>query len=289
MRSTRPQPTSAAPHHPPRLYSGGAHALPTFSAPALALPASRALVIGAFVVGGLVVGALGGCDRAAPPAAPGTPAGAPAGAAPSPPSEALLALTPARASAGDLLLLYRDKEGVEQRAMTTAEVPEASRAAVQVIDLSRSPQARAASRVVQIFDLRAPNPDGLYPGRLVPREELERALASAQALPAQPAVVMYSTAWCGVCKKARKFMRDKGISFVEKDIEKDKEGARELQDKARRAGLALGGVPVIDVGGRLMSGFDEQALLSALSAPPAKPSTPPPSAPPKSAPQEEHP
>ena len=33
-------------------------------------------------------------------------------------------------------------------------------------------------------------------------------------------VIMYSTAWCGYCKKARQYFKSKGISFVEYDIEK---------------------------------------------------------------------
>ena len=164
------------------------------------------------------------------------------------------------AARSDLLFLYQDKEGVEQRAMSVAEVPEERRAQVQVVDLARSPQERAASAYLQIFDLRSADEAGRFKGRLVPREAREQALASEQALPDQPPIVLYTTSWCGVCKKARRFMKSQGWAFIEKDIEADKEAKRELEQKARRAQMQLGGVPVIDVGGRLMSGFDQAAL-----------------------------
>ena len=64
-------------------------------------------------------------------------------------------------------------------------------------------------------------------------------------------VVIYSTSWCGVCKKAKKYFRRNGIPFKEYDIEKGK--------KAKRMYKKLGatGVPVIIVGRKRMNGFTE--------------------------------
>ena len=95
---------------------------------------------------------------------------------------------------------------------------------------------------------------------------MEDALANAQALPEQPDIIMYSTSWCGVCKKARSFMKSEGLAFIEKDIESDKVAARELQEKCERARVPMGGVPVIDVGGALMRGFDPKRLISMLKS-----------------------
>lgn len=166
----------------------------------------------------------------------------------------------------DLMFRFRDEAGAWQQVVTLAEVPEAARAAVQVFDLARSPQERASGQFVQVFDLRAPAADGRFPGQLVPRDALEEALAAA-ALAARPkhaAVTMYSAAWCGVCRKARAFMEKEGIAFVEKDIEKDQAAAAELGVKSKRAGVPMGGVPVFDVGGQLMSGFDPETLVKAV-------------------------
>ena len=165
----------------------------------------------------------------------------------------------------DLMFRYRDEAGGWQSATTVAEVPEAARGAVQVVDLARSPAERSAGQFVQVFDLRQPDATGHYPGRLVPRDALEQALAAAAeaARPKQAAVTMYSASWCGVCRKARAFMEKEGIAFVEKDIEKDQGAAAELSAKSKRAGLQAGGVPVFDVGGHMRSGFDPDALLQA--------------------------
>jgi glutaredoxin len=174
----------------------------------------------------------------------------------------------------DLLFLYKDKDGVEQRAITLEEIPEGHRTSVQVVDLARSPAQRAASEFVQLFDLRKADERGQYPGRLVKRDQLESKLAEQQALPEQPPIVIYSTSWCGVCKKAMRFMKSKGWLFVNRDVEESKEAAKELQQKAARAQLQLGGVPVIDVGGRLLSGFDPQALTRLVEAQMKAPASP---------------
>jgi len=166
----------------------------------------------------------------------------------------------------NLLFLYVDKEGKEQTVMMINQVPETARAKVQVVDLTKSPEERKSRDFIQLFDLRRPHQEGDYSGRVVRRSELEQVLASQQTLPEQKTITMYSTTWCGVCKKARRFMEDKGLAFIEKDIEKDRAAARELQEKCERAKIPLGGVPIIDVGGQLMRGFDPNRLLSMLKS-----------------------
>ena len=71
------------------------------------------------------------------------------------------------------------------------------------------------------------------------------------AKPRKKRVVMFSASWCGVCKKARKYFRRKGIRFTEYDIEKSSKGKRLYRD------LGATGVPVILVGKRRMNGFSE--------------------------------
>jgi len=75
---------------------------------------------------------------------------------------------------------------------------------------------------------------------------------------AQARVVLYATDWCGYCKQTKRFLDSKGIAFKEFDIEKDAE--------ARKAYEALGGrgIPLIDVNGTLIRGFDPDEILAAL-------------------------
>lgn len=68
-------------------------------------------------------------------------------------------------------------------------------------------------------------------------------------LQASNGVVMYSTTWCGVCKRARRFLRQRNIPFQEYDVENSSKGKR---DYARLKG---NGVPILLVRGKRMNGF----------------------------------
>jgi glutaredoxin len=65
-------------------------------------------------------------------------------------------------------------------------------------------------------------------------------------------VVMYSAAWCGVCKQARSYFQRKSIHFTEYDIDKS-ERARKEFDKLKGTG-----VPVILIGKNRLNGFSAQ-------------------------------
>lgn len=63
-------------------------------------------------------------------------------------------------------------------------------------------------------------------------------------------VVMYSAAWCGICKKAKRYFQKKNISYIAYDIEKSRSGKRGYK-------LLKGkGVPIIIVGDKRMNGFN---------------------------------
>ena len=67
-------------------------------------------------------------------------------------------------------------------------------------------------------------------------------------------VVMYSTTWCGYCKKAARYFRQKNISFKEYDIEKSEKAARDYKRLNGR------GVPLILVGKQRMNGFNQKTF-----------------------------
>jgi glutaredoxin len=77
-------------------------------------------------------------------------------------------------------------------------------------------------------------------------------------------VILYSAAWCGYCRAAREFLASRRVPFVEKDVEKDPRAAAELAHKARRAGIHPSRIPIIDVRGRLVEGFDPVRLATLL-------------------------
>lgn len=71
---------------------------------------------------------------------------------------------------------------------------------------------------------------------------------------ASKSVIMYSTTWCGYCKKAIRHFKKNNISFREYDIEKSAKAAREYKKLKGR------GVPLILIGKRRMNGFSAQAF-----------------------------
>ncbi len=72
-------------------------------------------------------------------------------------------------------------------------------------------------------------------------------------------VEIYTTNWCGYCKKAISFLRSNGISYQEYDIEKSK------ASKARMKALGgSGGVPFAIINGNTVSGFSREKYKRAL-------------------------
>lgn len=72
-------------------------------------------------------------------------------------------------------------------------------------------------------------------------------------------VVMYSTAWCKYCKKARSYFEKNKIAFVEYDVETSAKGK---QDYMR---LGASGVPIILVGKQRMNGFSKKRFQAIYS------------------------
>lgn len=193
-----------------------------------------------------------------------------------------------------LLLTWIDEKGefhVEQR---VPDVPAAGRELVRVRDPGRDPLT--GDRVF-VVDLRNAGSDGSYAVRVVASNEFEdlavtrrakhgivlapRAAGSAPAIAAsagsavgnagdvagRPAVIIYGASWCGPCHQAAAYLKQRGVAFVEHDIEQDSSAAREMQGKLAKAGVRGGSIPVLDVRGRILVGFDANAVDQALGHP----------------------
>jgi glutaredoxin 3 len=74
-------------------------------------------------------------------------------------------------------------------------------------------------------------------------------------------VIIYSTVWCGYCSMVKKYLDDRNVAWVEKDIERDAAAHQELMQKI---GDNFRGVPVSDVHGTMVLGFDRPAIDAAL-------------------------
>jgi glutaredoxin len=171
------------------------------------------------------------------------------------------------------LLVWYDADGNAHTASARSEVPEDRRAQVRVDSLTVPPERRLDPALVYVADLRAPAGDGSYPVRKVNREALELALAkpAPEATPesavaaAADDVIIYGASWCGACKQAASYLRSRKVPFVEKDIEREPQARSEMQSKARAQGVSTSGIPVIDVYGKLLGGFDPRRVEAALA------------------------
>jgi glutaredoxin len=82
-----------------------------------------------------------------------------------------------------------------------------------------------------------------------------------------PVVTLYGTSWCGACRSARQYLTEKKIPFADKDIERDPAALRELKEKGAKLGVRTDRVPVLDVRGRLLLGFDRARIEALLGEP----------------------
>jgi glutaredoxin 3 len=76
----------------------------------------------------------------------------------------------------------------------------------------------------------------------------------------QPRVIVFSAPTCSFCNMAKKYLGARGIKFKDVDVSRDPMAAR---DMIRRSGQQ--GVPVIDIGGRIVVGFDRLKIDKYLS------------------------
>lgn len=71
-------------------------------------------------------------------------------------------------------------------------------------------------------------------------------------------ITIYTTAGCVYCKMAKEFFKRNNISYEEKDISDDN-ARQEMIDKSNQLG-----VPVVDIEGQIIVGFDEEAMKKIL-------------------------
>lgn len=172
----------------------------------------------------------------------------------------------------NLLFSYLDKEGNFRETQNIDDIPKEYRRQVIVFDLSLPPEKRMAHKIIYLADLTEPNSDGRYRYTVASRYEFESNLKEF----GQPiiggdsgslnnkGVTIYTTAWCSICAGLRKYLRARGVSFVEKDIEKDASARAEMLNKLRLKGMRGSAVPVIDINGEILVGFNKELLDSKI-------------------------
>jgi glutaredoxin len=204
-----------------------------------------------------------------------------------------------RPDSTDVSFFWFDEHGAAHPASRVEDVPSERRERVRV-DPAR-PELREPGWVY-VADLRAPGRDGRFAVRAIASEALANELASinglAQAMAAPPPapagtapsvpsvlaptapppgaptgaapgsqharITIYGAEWCSACHQAANYLRSQNIPFVEHDIEHEPAAAQEMYARARQQGVPTGSIPIIDIDGRLMVGFNPGAIQQAL-------------------------
>lgn len=72
-------------------------------------------------------------------------------------------------------------------------------------------------------------------------------------------VLVYSTPTCPHCIRAKQFLADNKVVFENIDVSVDHARAEEMINKSGQMG-----VPVLDIDGRIIVGFDKEAIKKEL-------------------------
>ena len=74
------------------------------------------------------------------------------------------------------------------------------------------------------------------------------------------AIKIYSTKTCPNCVMAKDYLAEKGVEFYYIDVSEDQEQAKEMVEKSGQMG-----VPVLDINGEIIIGFDKEKIDAALA------------------------
>ena len=75
-----------------------------------------------------------------------------------------------------------------------------------------------------------------------------------------PKVTIYTTPTCVYCKMTKDFFKENNIAYEEKDVSTDAAARDEMVAKSNQMG-----VPVIDIDGELIIGFNKERILKLLN------------------------
>ena len=74
------------------------------------------------------------------------------------------------------------------------------------------------------------------------------------------AITAYSTPTCGFCVKVKNYLKENNISFTDVNVAGNQEKAEEMVRKSGQTG-----VPVIDINGKIIIGFNKPEIDKALN------------------------
>ncbi len=74
-------------------------------------------------------------------------------------------------------------------------------------------------------------------------------------------VKIYSTPTCPYCEMAKEYFKEHNVQYEEHDVSSNEAAQKEMMDKSHQMG-----VPVIEIDGKIIVGFNREELDKALKA-----------------------
>ena len=154
---------------------------------------------------------------------------------------------PADGASGSGFYKIVEANGTVRFVSDLSQVPASQRPQAERLAIERSNDSRQAKR---------PAP----PKRATPQLAAARDPApSAAAMSGAHEVVVYTTSWCGWCKKTRAWLDRMGVDYENRDVETNAAWAEEMHDLT-----GSGGVPVIVIDGEVIKGFNQAKMEQLL-------------------------
>ena len=196
----------------------------------------------------------------------------------------------------NLLLTWIDDKGDFHVVQKPTEVPKEGREQVRVVVTTRE---EGTGKLVYVANLNEVTPSGAYRVKTMTRAawdelgaskrqaRLEALAPSAQPSPADSApanaapgasgapqkalasgitAIIYGASWCKPCHDTARYLKQRGVTVIDKDIEENEVAAAEMRQKLARAGRSGSSIPVIDLMGQIMVGFNPMAIDQAIEA-----------------------
>lgn len=139
---------------------------------------------------------------------------------------------------------YTDAGGTMRFVRSLTEVPAAFRDSASAVSNDRVQRAPSGPA----------EPRARTKGARAPVAQLEeRALRHE--------VVVYTTSWCGWCRKTLAYLTKRGVPFENRDIEAEDMWREELLEKTGSTS-----VPMVEIDGQIIRGYDPERMAQLLRA-----------------------
>lgn len=101
--------------------------------------------------------------------------------------------------------------------------------------------------------------DSSKPASTTNEKSVNEKSAGERTVNVNSKVEIFTTSWCHYCKQAKEYLKSKGVSYTEYDVEKTKEAMKRKQEISPSRGI-----PVALINGQVIEGFSQTAYDAAL-------------------------